>query len=146
MSEMHSERRKMKEMRVLELHDQGYSYRKISDLVHLSLRDVTKVINLTSNKIKSPSVTSLHDEIILEYRVNLLRSEVKELEIQSENLKDEIKNLRAQKYDLLNQVRARQSELDALKRDLESEKFSELLNDIFTEDQKLHKRDDTFCA
>jgi hypothetical protein len=43
--------------------------------------------------------------------------------------------LHAQKYVVLNQLRARQSELDVVKRDLGSEKFSELLNDIFTEDQ-----------
>jgi hypothetical protein len=133
MSETRLDRKKMKEMKVLELHDQGWSYRKISSMVHLSLRDVTKFVNLASNKIKSPSVTSIHDEIILEYRVNLLRSEVKELEIQSENLKDEIKNLRAQKYDLLNQVRARQSELDALNRELETEKFlNGVLKDVLT--------------
>jgi hypothetical protein len=71
----------------------------------------------------SPSVTSIHDEIILEYRVNLLRSEVKGLESQRKTLKDEIDNLRAQKYDLLNQ-------LDAVKRELEIEKFNEILKDI----------------
>jgi hypothetical protein len=95
-----SDKRKTKELKVLELHNQGYSYRRIASLVHLSLRDVTKFVNLASNKIKSPSVTSIHDEIILEYRVNLLRSEVKELESQRKNLKDEINNLRAQKYNV----------------------------------------------
>jgi hypothetical protein len=64
---------------------------------------------------------------------------VKELESQRKNLNDEINNLRAQKYNLENQLHAKQSEL-------ETEKFSEILNDIFTEDQKLHKRYDTFCA
>lgn len=56
---------------------------------------------------------------------------MKELESQKENLKDEINNLRAQKYDLLNQLRARQSELDVVKRDLEYSRFAtETLNDF----------------
>ena len=50
-------------------------------------------------------MTSIHDEIILEYRVNFLRSEVNELERQRKNLNDEINNLRAQKYNLENQLR-----------------------------------------
>jgi len=127
MSETRSERRKIKELKVLELHNQGKSYRKIASMVHLSLRDITKFVNLASNKIKSPSVPSIHDEIILEYRVNLLRSEVKGLEIQRENLNDALENLRAQKYDLVNQLCARQSELEVVQRDLENEK---ILNDI----------------
>ena len=48
---------------------------------------------------------------------------------------DEINNLRAQKYDLLNQLRARQSELGVVKRELETERVSEMLNNIFTEGQ-----------
>jgi len=136
MSETSSDRRKMKEL--IELHQEGYSYRKIASLVHLSLRDVTKFVNLASNKIMSTSVTSIHDEIILEYRVNLLRSEVKELESHRKNLKDEINNLRAQKYNLLIQLQARQSELDVVKRDLEYERFSkEILKDIFTESSEI---------
>ena len=145
MSETSSDRRKMKELKVLELHREGYSYRKIASLVHLSLRDVTRFVNLASNKIMSPSVTSnkimspsIHDEIILEYRVNLLQSEVKELESHRKNLKDEINNLRAQKYNLLIQLQARQSELDVVKRDLEYERFSkEILKDIFTESSEI---------
>ena len=85
----------MKELDVLRLHDEGYSFRRIARIVRVSLRDVTKFVNLASNEIKSPSVTSIHDEIILEYRVNLLRSEMKELESQRKNLKDEINNLHA---------------------------------------------------
>ena len=96
MSETRSDKRKMKELKGLELHQQGYSYRKNASMVHLSLRDVIRFVNLASNKIKSPSVTSIHDEIILEYRVNFLRSEVRELEGQRKNLNDEINNLRAQ--------------------------------------------------
>ena len=88
---------------------------------------VTRLVNLASNKIKSVSVTSIHDEIILEYRVNLLRSEVNELERQRKNLNDEINNLRAQKYNLENQLRARQSELDVVKRVL----GYEILRNIF---------------
>jgi hypothetical protein len=99
-----SDKRKMKELKVLELHNQGDSYRRIASLVHLSLRDITRFVNLASNKIKSPSVTSIHDEIILEYRVNLLRSEVKELESQRKDLEDDLDNLCAQKNGLLNQL------------------------------------------
>jgi cell division protein FtsB len=126
MSETRSDRRKTKEQKVLELCNQGYPYRKIASLVHLSLRDVTKFVNLASNKIMSPSVTSIHDEIILEYRVNLLRSELEDLKIERDSLKDEVKDLRAQKYDLVNQVHARQSELDVVKRNLEYKKFSDI--------------------
>lgn len=87
MSETRSDKRKMKELKGLELHQQGYSYRKNPSMVHLSLRDVTKFVNPASNKIKSPSVTSIHDEIILEYRVNLLRTEMKDLEGQRKKSK-----------------------------------------------------------
>lgn len=126
----------MKELKVLELHDQGFSYRKIASLVHLSLRDVTKYIHRISNKTNSPSTISVMDEVVLEYRVNLLRSEVRVLEKERDNLKNEVKDLRAQKYDLVNQVRARQSELDVVKRNLEYERFSkEILEGIFTEGQ-----------
>jgi hypothetical protein len=97
MSETSSDRRKMKELKVLELHREGYSYRKIASSVHLSLRDVTKYIHRISNKTKSPSTTSVMDEVVLEYRVNMLRSEVRDLEIQIGNLKDELEDLRAQK-------------------------------------------------
>jgi hypothetical protein len=64
-----SKKRKMKELRVLQLYDLGFSSRKIASLVHLSLRDTTRFVNLASNKIKSPTVTSINDEIILEYSV-----------------------------------------------------------------------------
>ena len=112
----------MKELEVLRLHDEGYSFRRIARIVHVSLRDVTKLVNLASNKIKSPSVISIHDEIILEYRVNLLRSEVKELESQRKNLTDELDSLRTQKYNIQNQLRAQQIELDVVKRNLEYER------------------------
>ena len=132
MSETRSERRKTKELKVLELYHQGYSSRKIAALVHLSLRDVTKFVNLVSNKIKSPSVTSIHDEIILEYRVNLLRSEVRDLNIERDSLKNEVNDLRAQKYNIQIHVNARQLELDAVKRNLEVERISEeILKEIF---------------
>jgi predicted nucleic acid-binding Zn-ribbon protein len=127
---------KKKELKVLELHHQGYSYRKIASLVHMSLRDVTKFINLASNKIKSPSSTSIHDEIILEYRVTGLRHEVKDLEIRRENLKDELTDLHAQIYNVQYQLNAKQSELNSVMRNLEYEKFSnEIMKDIFTEGQ-----------
>ena len=134
MSDIHSDRTKAKELKVLELHQQGFSYRKIAREVHVSLRDVAKYVQTISNRRESQSRTSIHDEVILEYRVNLLRSEVRDLESQRKNLKDEISNLRAQTCDVMNQLRARQSELDTVKRGLEDEKFSkEILNDIFTE-------------
>jgi chromosome segregation ATPase len=132
MSHIRSNARRMKELKVLELHDKGFSSREIASIVHMSLRDVTKFINLASNKIKSPSVTSIHDEIVLEYRVNLLRSEVRDLESERDNLRNEVNDLRAQRYDLQNQVRAKQTELDVVKRDLENEKFSKILDDILT--------------
>jgi predicted transcriptional regulator len=124
-----SDRRETKELKVLELHDRGYSYRKIAKEVHLSLREVTKYIQTISNKRKSQSLTSINDEIVLEYRVNLLRSEVRDLELERQSLKNELVDLRAQKYNLQIRVRAKQSELDVLKTNLENE----MLKDIFTE-------------
>lgn len=115
-----SDKRKAKELKVLQLHDQGYSHRKIASIVHMSLRDVNKFINLASNKIKSPSSTSIHDEIILEYRVNLLRSEVKDLESQKEKLKNEVAHLRTQIYDIQYKLRAKQSELESVMMNLYS--------------------------
>lgn len=103
----------------------------------MSLRDVTKFINLASNKIESPSLTSIHDEIVLEYRVILLRSQVKDLNIEREKLKD----LRAQKYNLQIQMRAKQSDLDFLTGQLEAETFlNEISKDIFTDQITTHDR------
>lgn len=68
--------------------------------------------------------------------VNGLKRQVRGLRIERDNLMNEVTDLRAQKYNLQIQVRARQSELDAVERDLEYEKFSkEILEGIFTEDQ-----------
>jgi hypothetical protein len=128
-----SKKRKMKELMVLDLHRQGYSSRQIAKEAHVSLREVTKYIQAFSNKRKSPSTTSIHDEIVLEYRVNLLRSEARDLEIQIDNLKDELEDLRARKYNALHQLRVKQSELDVVQRDLEYERFSKDIGDIFTE-------------
>lgn len=111
-----SERKKMKGLKVLELFDQGYSYRKIANILHLSLRDVAKFIYLAADKTRLPSTASIHDLIILEYRVNLLRSQEKDLKLQRENLLKEVNDLHAQKCNLQIQLRARQTELDALKR------------------------------
>jgi hypothetical protein len=108
------EKRKMKGLKVLELFDQGYSYRMIAKLVHLSLRDVSKFINLAADKNRWPSTATIHDFIILEYRVNLLRSQVRDLALQKENLTNEVNDLRAQKYNLQIQVRAKQSETEKL--------------------------------
>jgi len=136
MPETRSDRKKSKELTVLELYDQGLSYRKIAKEAHLSLRDITRFVRMVSNKTRSPTSTSIMDEVVLEYRVTGLRREVKDLQMEKDNLMNEVKDLRAQKYDVMNQLRARQSELDAVKRDLEYEKFSkEVLKDIFTESQ-----------
>lgn len=136
MSDKRSERRHTKELKVLGLHNQGYSSRQIAKEAHVSLREVTKYIQAFSNKRKSPSTTSINDEIVLEYRVNLLRSEVRDLKMERDNLKSEVKDLRAQKYNAQIQLRAKQSELDVMKRNLEYERFSkEILNDIFAEGQ-----------
>lgn len=76
------------------------------------------------------------DEVVLEYRVNLLRSQVRDLKIERENLKKEVNDLRAQKFNILTQLYARQIELDDVKRDLEYERFSdEVFKDIFNQDQ-----------
>jgi predicted nucleic acid-binding Zn-ribbon protein len=128
----------MKGLKVLELFGQGYSYRKIAKLLHLSLRDVSKLINLAANKSKPLSNASIHDLIILEYHVSNYRHELRDLKLQKKDLKDEVNDLREQKYDLMNQVRAKQSELDALKKDLQTEKFfNEILKDISTEGQSM---------
>lgn len=133
MSETHSERRKIKELKVLELHDRGFSSRKIASLIHLSLRDVTKYIHRISNKTKSPSVM---DEVVLEYRISGMKHELRDLKMERDNLVNEVNDLRAQKCNLQNQVSVRQSQLDAVKRDLEYERFSkEILEGIFTEGQ-----------
>jgi transcriptional regulator len=134
-----SDKRRTKELKVLQLHEQGYTYRKIASIIHLSLRDVTKFIHRISNNTKSPSTTSLMDEVVLEYRVNGLKHQVRDLRIEKDTLMNEVTDLRAQKYNLQIQVCARQAELDAVKRNLECEKFSrELVNDNFIEDKKLH--------
>ena len=126
----------MKGLKVLQLFDQGYSYRRIAKLVQLSLRDVAKFVNLAADKTRTPSTVSINDLIILEYHVSNYRHEMRDLRLQKENLKNEVNDLRAQKYNLQIQVRARQSELDVVKRDLEYEKFSkEILEGIFTEGQ-----------
>ena len=44
------ERKKVKGPRVLELFNQGHSYREIAKLVHMSLRDVSKFINLAEDR------------------------------------------------------------------------------------------------
>jgi predicted nucleic acid-binding Zn-ribbon protein len=77
-------------------------------LVHPSLRDVTKYIQRISNKTNSPSTTSLVDEVVLEYRVNNLLHEVRDLKMERDNLRNEIRDLRAQKYDLQNQMHGKQ--------------------------------------
>ena len=121
-------------LKVLELFDQGYSYRKIAKLVHLSLRDVSKFINLAADKNRTPSMASIHDLIILDYRVSNYRRELRDLRLEKENLKNEVNDLGAQKYDLQIQLGAKRSKLEAVKRDLEYERFSkEVLTGVFNE-------------
>jgi DNA-binding NarL/FixJ family response regulator len=79
------ERKKTKAAKVLELFNQGYSYRKIAKLVHLSLRDVSKFINLAADKYRTPSTTSIHD-LILEYRVSNYRHELRDLRLEKETV------------------------------------------------------------
>jgi hypothetical protein len=116
-----SDRRKRKESRVLELHDQGWSYRRIVKEVQLSLRDVTKYIQRVSNKTKSLSTTSVMDEVILEYRVNELRHEVRDLEIRKANLNNELTSLHARIMNLDDLFDAKQSKIDkAIKEKVDS--------------------------
>lgn len=96
MSDTRSERRRSKELKVLELHEKGFSSRQIAKLVHVSLREVTKYVRKISNKTRSPSCTSVMDEVVLEYRVNNLVHEVMDLEMQKENLINELRDLRAE--------------------------------------------------
>jgi predicted nucleic acid-binding Zn-ribbon protein len=131
MSETLSDNRKMKELRVLELHQQGYSYRKIASLVHLSLRDVTKYIHRISNKTKSASTTSIMDEVILEYRVTGLRREVKDLQIEREKLNRELADLHAIKIKVQNELYVKRVELDSMMRKLENEKFFKRNNERY---------------
>lgn len=127
---------KKKELKVFELYQQGLTYRKIAKEVRLSLRDVAKFVHKISNKTKSPSTTSVMDEVVLEYRVNGLKCEVRDLKIERDKLMNEVNDLHAQKYDLQIQLHAKRSELDAVKRDLETEKFfNEISKDIPTEGQ-----------
>jgi len=131
MSETLSDKRKMKELRVLELHQQGYSYRKIASLVHLSLRDVTKYIHRISNKTKSASTISIMDEVILEYRVTGLRREVKDLQIEREKLNRELADLHALKIKVQNELYVKRVELDSMMRKLENEKFFKRNNERY---------------
>jgi cytidylate kinase len=128
-----SDGRKLKELEVLKLYNQGYPYRQIAKEVHVSLRDVVIYVQTISNKRKSQSTTSIDDEIVLEYRVNLLRSEVRHLELKRNSLKDDLEVLRAQNIKLQNQARIRQTELDVVKRNLEYERFSTIVDEMFTE-------------
>src|SRR5918996_6019665 len=116
MLDTRSDRRKFKELKILESHDKGFSSRKIAKLAHVSLREVTKYIQRISNKRKSLATSSIHDEIVLEYTVNLLRSEVRDLKKERDNLKIEVRDLRAQKNDLQTLLGAKRSKLETVKR------------------------------
>ena len=59
------------------------------------------------NKWKSRSLTSIHDEIILEYQVNLLRFEVRDTKLERGKLRNELADLSEQKYNIQIQVLAR---------------------------------------
>jgi hypothetical protein len=54
-------------------------------------------VQTISNKRESPSVTSIHDEMVLEYTVNLLRSKVRDLRMEIDKLKNELNGLREPK-------------------------------------------------
>lgn len=54
------------------------------------------------------------DEVVLEYRVNGLRREVRDLESQKENLNKELTDLRAQKTNVENHLRTIQLEIDKI--------------------------------
>lgn len=112
MSDTRSDRRRTKELKVLELHDKGFSCKKIAREVHVSLREVTKYIQRISNKRKTPSMSSIHDEIVLEHTVNLLRTEVRDLKKERDNLKIEVRDLRARKSNLEDRVLGQQSETE----------------------------------
>lgn len=124
MSDIRSERERIKELKVLELHDKGFSFRQIAKLAHVSLREVTKYVHRISNKTKSPSSTSVMDEVVLEYRISGMKHELRDLKMEKNNLMNEVRDLRAQKYKTMNQLRIKQSELDVVKRNLEYERFS----------------------
>jgi hypothetical protein len=61
------------------------------------LREVSKYVQTISHKREFPSVTSIHDEIVLEYTVNLLRSKVRDLRMEIDKLKNELNGLREPK-------------------------------------------------
>lgn len=106
--------------------------RQIAKEVKVSLRDVTNYVHRISNKTNSPSTSSVMDEVVLEYRVNGLRRDVKDLQMERDKLVNEVNNLRAQNYKLQIQVHAIRSELEVAKRDLEYEKFSnKILKEVF---------------
>jgi hypothetical protein len=57
--------------------------------------------------------------------------EVRDLQIDRDKLMNEVNDLRAQKYGLQGKVRASQSALDIMKRNLENERFlNEVLKDM----------------
>lgn len=132
MLDIRSERERIKELKVLELHDKGFSFRQIAKLAHVSLREVTKYVHRISNKTKSPSSTSVMDEVVLEYRISGMKHELRDLKMEKNNLMNEVRDLRAQKYKTMNQLRIKQSELDVVKRNLEYERFSnEILKEFY---------------
>ena len=61
------------------------------------------------------------EEVVLEYRISGMKHEIRDLKIERANLVNEVNDLRSQKYNLQIQIDARKSELDAMKRDLETE-------------------------
>lgn len=93
------ERKKVKGPRVLELFNQGHSYREIAKLVHMSLRDVSKFINLAEDRTGTPSI---HDLIIQEYRVSSYRHELRDLRLQKDHLTTEVS---ADHLDIINKIR-----------------------------------------
>ena len=76
------------------------------------------------------------DEVVLEYRVTGLKREVKNLQMERENLNKELADLCVLKIKVQNELYVKRFELDSMMRKLENEKFSkEIMKDIFTKGQ-----------
>jgi predicted nucleic acid-binding Zn-ribbon protein len=72
------------------------------------------------------------DEVVLEYRVNGLRREVKDLKMEKDKLKNELADLRAEIWNVHYKLCDKKSELESVKMNLYSQKLcNEVLNDLF---------------
>jgi hypothetical protein len=66
------------------------------------------------------------DEVVLEYRVNGLRHEVRDLELQKENIVRELRDIHAQESNLEDQASANKSEIEKL---IKRERVDAILHD-----------------